>query len=69
MLEESQAQIKLAEADVNDIEREDVLAVKGHLLSLILLNKSIQYVEQLSRQNLIPEAAASELLGVLDENM
>ena len=67
MLEESQAQIKLAEADVNDIEREDVLAVKGHLLSLILLNKSIQYVEQLSRQNLIPEAAASELLGVLDE--
>ena len=68
VVEESQAQIiKLAEADVNDIEREDVLAVKGHLLSLILLNKSIQYVEQLSRQNLIPEAAASELLGVLDE--
>jgi hypothetical protein len=31
-----------------------------------LLNQAIQYVEQLCRQNLIPEAAASELLEKLD---
>jgi len=66
IIQESQAQIRKAEADVNDIDQEDVLSVKGHLLSLILLNNSIQYVERLSRQKLIPEAQASELLQVLD---
>jgi len=66
IIQESQAQIRKAEADVNDIDQEDVLSVKGHLLSLILLNNSIQYVERLSRQKLIPEAQASELLEVLD---
>ena len=35
-------------------------------MSLILLNKSVQYVEQLSRKNLIPEIAASDFLEVLD---
>ena len=35
-------------------------------MSLILLNKSVQYVEQLSRKNLIPELAATQLLEVLD---
>jgi len=66
IIQESQAQIRKAEADVNDIDEEDVLSVKGHLLSLILLNNSIQYVERLSRQKLIPEAPASDLLEVLD---
>ena len=47
--EESQAQVKLAEADLNDIDEADVSAVKGYLLCLILLNKSVQYVERFSR--------------------
>jgi hypothetical protein len=66
IIKESEAQIKLAEADLNKIDQVDVNTVKGHLLTLILLKKSVQFVEQLSRQNLIPEAAASELLEKLD---
>ena len=66
ILEESQAQIKFAEADLNNIDQVDVMTVKGHLLTLILLKKSVQFVEKLSRQNLIPEAAASDLLEKLD---
>ncbi len=66
IIEESQSQIKLAEADLNNIDQVDVMTVKGHLLTLILLKKSVQFVEKLSRQNLIPEAAASDLLEKLD---
>merc|ERR1712129_382817 len=66
VIKESQEQVRLAEADLNGIDLNNVLNVKGHLLCLILLNKSVQYVEQLSRQNLIPEIAASELLEKLD---
>lgn len=66
IIEESNAQIRLAEADLSGIDQATVNAVKGHLLSLIILNKSVKYVEHLSRQRLIPEAAASELLEVLD---
>lgn len=33
---------------------------------MILLNKSVQYVERLSRQSLIPEIATTEMLEVLD---
>lgn len=66
IIKESEAQIKLAEADLNDIDQVDVNTVKGHLLTMVLLNKSVQFVEQLSRQNLIPEEAASELLEKLD---
>lgn len=66
IIQESQAQIRKAEADINDIDHADVLSVKGHLLSLILLNNSVQYVERLSRQKLISEAPASDLLEVLD---
>lgn len=69
IIEESQAQIRLAESDLNDIDQVDIGGVKAHLLCLILLNTSVRYVEQLSRQNLIPEAAASELLEALDENV
>ena len=66
VINESKAQVKLSESALDDIDQKVVLAVKGHLLSLILLNKSVQYVEQLSRKNLIPEAAATQLLEVLD---
>jgi hypothetical protein len=66
IIKESEAQVKLAEADLNDIDQVDVKTVKGHLLTLVLLKKSVQFVEQLSRQNLIPEAAASVLLEKLD---
>ena len=66
ILQESEAQLRLAEEDLKNIDRVDVITVKGHLLCLILLNKAIQFVEQLCKQNLIPEAAASELLEKLD---
>ena len=66
IIKESEAQIKLAEADLIDIDQVDVTTVKGHLLTLVLLKKSVQFVEQLSRQNLIPEADATELLEKLD---
>ena len=66
IIEESEIQIRLAEADLEGIDQVDVTAVKGHLMSLILLNKSVQYVSRLSQQSLIPEAAASDLLEVLE---
>eukprot|EP00956_Cyclotella_meneghiniana_P043936 scaffold294717_cov106-Cyclotella_meneghiniana.AAC.3 len=66
VIDESNAQIELAEADLHGVDKVDISAVKGHLLCLILLNKSVQYVERLSRQCLIPEKAASEMLEVLD---
>ena len=66
IIKESEAQVKLAEADLNSIDQVDVTTVKGHQLTSILLKKSVHFVEQLSRQNLIPEAAASELLEKLD---
>ena len=69
VIEESNGQIQLAEADLNDIDQVDVMAVKGHLLCLVLLNNSVKYVERLSRQHLIPEQAASELLQVLDDQV
>jgi len=65
VIEESRAQVRLAEADLHNIDQVDVTSVKGHLLCLILLNNSVKYVEQLSRQRLIPEQATSELLEVL----
>ena len=67
ILQESEAQIRLAEEDLKNIDRVDVITVKGHLLCLILLNQAVQFVEQLCKQNLIPEAAASELLEKLDK--
>mmetsp|Transcript_4735 Transcript_4735/g.9150 ORF Transcript_4735/g.9150 Transcript_4735/m.9150 type:complete len:498 (-) Transcript_4735:137-1630(-) len=66
VIEESQAQVRLAEADLNGIDQLVVTAVKGHLLCLILLNSSVRFVERLSRQRLIPEKAASEILEALD---
>ncbi len=51
---------------MNHIDQVDVTTVKGHLLSLILLKRSVHFVEKLSRQSLIPEAAASDLLEKLD---
>lgn len=66
VIAESEAQIRLAEADSNNIDQVDVSAVKAHLLCLVLLNNSTKYAEQLSRQRLTPEQAASELLQVLD---
>ena len=67
IIEESKAQIRLAEADLAEIDSVDVTAVKAHLLCLVLLNNSVKYVERLSRQHLIPEQAATELLEVLDQ--
>jgi hypothetical protein len=67
ILQESEAQLRLAEEDLKNIDRVDVITVKGHLLCLILLNQAIQFVEQLCKQNLIPEDAASELLEKLDK--
>jgi len=65
VIEESKAQVRLADADLEKIDTYDVNLIKGHLISRILLNKAVKYVETLSWQGLIPEKDASEMLVLL----
>lgn len=65
VIEESNAQIMLAEADLKGIDTDDVNLIKGHLVCRILLNNAIKYVVSLSRQRLIPEKDANEMVELL----
>lgn len=67
VLDESNAQIKLAEASLEKLDRSDIHVVVSHFACHILLNKSVHFVEQLAKQNLIPETEASAMLVELDE--
>jgi hypothetical protein len=66
VIKESEAQVLLADADLEGIDTDDVNLIKGHLICRILLNKAVKYVETLSRQGLIPEKDANEMLELLD---
>lgn len=67
ILEESNAQVALAEADLEDVVFEDKERIKGHMLCRIILSGAVQYVETLSEQGLIPEKDATDLLDYLNE--
>lgn len=67
VLEESKTQVLLAEGDLDGIDRDDVERIKGLMLCRILLNEAVQYVETLSKQNLIPVKDAGEVLEELGE--
>eukprot|EP00986_Skeletonema_menzelii_P008308 scaffold3452_cov130-Skeletonema_menzelii.AAC.7 len=65
VIEESKAQVRLAEQDLGGIDVDDVNMIKGHLVCWFLLNKAVKYVETLSWQGLIPEKDANEMLALL----
>ncbi len=67
VLNESNAQIQLAESTLEKLDRSDIHVVVSHFACHILLNKSVHFVEQLAKQNLIPETEASIMLVELDE--
>lgn len=67
VLDESKTQVMLAQADLDDIDSIDVERITGHMLCTILLNGGVQYVETLSKQGLIPDKDAGEMLEELDE--
>ena len=67
ILDESKAQVALAEADLDDVVLEDKERIKGHMLCRIILNGAVKYIGTLSEQGLIPEKDATDLLEYLNE--
>jgi len=67
VIEESNAQCALAQADLDDIDREDVARIRGHKMCRIILNDAIKYIDELAHQELIPEKDAGETLDQLNE--
>lgn len=67
IIAESNEQISMAGAALDELDQLDVDSITSHFACHILLNISVRYVEKLAKQGLIPEKEASDLLEDLDE--
>lgn len=69
MLDESAAQVKLADKALLSLAKEDVKMIKSHYACHILLNRSAHYFAQLANHGLMTPREASEFTEEIEEEI
>ncbi len=69
VLQESANQVLLAEQALDKFDAKEVQQIKSHYACNIILNKAAAYYERLSRQGLVSEREAGELIEEIEANI
>ncbi|KAL7539494.1 hypothetical protein ACHAXR_011486, partial [Thalassiosira sp. AJA248-18] len=69
VLDESDAQVEMAEQALSTLDDDDVAIVKSHYVCQILLNRAAYYFKKLKKHGLMTEREAGEHLEEIEENI
>jgi|GEM_PF-4626784 len=69
VLEESAAQVRLADKALLALDKEDVKMIKSHYACQILLSRSAHYFSRLSKYGLMTEREAGEFIEEIEKEM
>lgn len=69
VLDESAAQVRLADKALLALDKEDVKMIKSHYACHILLNRSAHYFSKLSKYGLMSDREAGEFIEEIEEEI
>lgn len=69
VIEEVDAQIKLADDALKELDQDDVTQITSHYACQVLLNKSAFFFQTLAKQGLMTEKEASEFMDEIEDDV